>query len=86
MDTYGDQGFQVLNIQFQNNSGGTPTEDQIKGWADTYGMTDVAALAASQEDVALYEMDGYIPTTYILDRTMTVVSADEMIEDPSSWL
>ena len=67
--------------------------DQLAGWAETYGMTTVPVLGFTEADISsldglAYQIEGdlYIPTMYTIGRDMTVLAADDMNTDPSSYL
>ena len=87
---------QIIQILAQDSSENTPSLGFVQGWADQYGFENVAALGVvsaptSYEEYfsapsVLFEDDGYIPTIYHLDDEMKVVSADQGVQTPDTWL
>jgi thiol-disulfide isomerase/thioredoxin len=90
-DTYGDAGFQIIEILTENNNygGGEVFDDDLNEWANTYGMTTVPVLADPSSAYTawpFFELDWYIPTMVHIGPDMTVLSVDESISSPSQWL
>jgi hypothetical protein len=93
MDSYRDQGFQYISVSSSNNQGQPPSQDNLMSWAESHGFVDIPALGMTQADSSYpsglswqWEGDGYIPTYYILGPDMTVLSADQMQDDPGSYI
>jgi thiol-disulfide isomerase/thioredoxin len=84
---------QIITMLTQDNAGETPNLAFLQQWESDYGFENIAVVAPSEPAPTSYEdyysqtstawdIDGYIPTMYHLDDTMTVISADEGITEP----
>ena len=84
---------QIITIITQNNAGDPADLAFVQSWADQYGFENVAVVASNDPAPASYEeyfaqettpwdIDGYIPTMYHLDETLTIISADEGVAEP----
>jgi len=84
---------QIITMLTQNNAGDTPDLAFLQEWSNDYGFENIAVVAptdpapASAEEYfnqtsTAWDIDGYIPTMYHLDDTMTVISADESVTEP----
>lgn len=84
---------QIITILTQDNAGNTPDLAFLQQWESDYGFENIAVVAPSDPAPTTYEeyysmsttpwdIDGYIPTMYHLDDTMTVISADESVAEP----
>ena len=95
-DQYRDDNLQIIELITANNNYSAPNEpDQafVESWADQYGFTDIPVLAIPEWDRRDYDdprfwfdLDAGIPSVYHLNAQMEVVSADQSIHDPGSWL
>jgi len=89
-------GAQILQVLGQDNSQDIPSLSFVQGWASQYGFENVAALGPLSAPTTYeeyfsapssqFEDDGYIPTIYHLDEEMTVISADQDVQSPDTWL
>lgn len=71
----------------QDGGGNLPDHADLEDWADEHGFDSTASLGVPDASWWMtYEVDAYIPSTWILDREMRVVSADAMSVDPRPWL
>ncbi len=87
---------QILQVLAQDNSQGLPSQSFVQGWANQYGFENVAALGPLSAPTTYeeyfsapssqFEDDGYIPSIYHLDEEMKVVSADQDVGTPDTWL
>jgi len=89
-DKYAAQGFQLIT---QDDGGRVPDVEELGAWADEYDLTTIPVLQVPAGyqwfPTGLYyryEVDRYIPTFVHLGPDMTVLSVDEMIADPGSFL
>ena len=84
---------QIITIITQDNGGETPNLAFLQQWASDYGFENIAVIAPSDPAPTTYEeyysqtttawdIDGYIPTMYHLDTSLTVISADEGVKEP----
>ena len=90
-DTYRDQGLQIIEIITADNSYNEPDVDFLAGWAHQYGFEDIPVLLGPEpkswtDELMLWELDGYIPTVFIVGPDGTVLSADDDAHDPSPFL
>jgi thiol-disulfide isomerase/thioredoxin len=91
-DRYRDDDLQVIEIIMQDNSGAMPVSQSfLSGWASDYGFDDIPVLQLTEptspdHPYFWFENDGYIPSIYHLGPDMTVLSADQSVHDPGSWL
>ena len=91
-DQWRDEGLQIIELITSDDSGNAPDLTFVQTWADDYGFDDVPVLAvpgppSSYDHVQfLFDADGYIPSVYHLNDKLEVVSPDESVHDPSSWL
>ena len=76
MDEYGDKGFLWVTILIENQMGSQPTEDDIKSWSDTYGITTSPVLSGDRTLIDPTGDDGWPvgawPTFVILDKDMVI--------------
>ncbi|MGB0638860.1 MAG: redoxin domain-containing protein [Myxococcota bacterium] len=90
-DRYRADDLQIIEIIMQDNTGGTPSQSFLSGWASEYGFDDIPVLQLTEptsydHPYFWLESDGYIPSIYHLDASMRVLSADGGVHDPGSWL
>jgi len=93
-DTYRDDNLQMLTlITNSNTQGAAPDQAFVQSWADQYNLEDIPVLAVPEWDRTdydhpsfWYDKDAGIPSIYHLNDKMEVVSDDNGIYDPSSWL
>ena len=61
-----------------NNSGATPSQEDLESWATTYGLT--TPVLSDAEGVSYrFELDNYIPTTSLLGPGMEVLIVDDHV-------
>ena len=87
---------QILQIVSQDADYNTPSPTYISQWANAFGFENVAALGplaspTSYDEIFAapdlqFEDDGLIPTIYHLNEELKVVSADQGISTPDTWL
>ena len=62
----------------------------LQDWERLYGMSRIPILAVgSEEDFDSWDLDGFCPTIWILDRDMSVRKVDINVldlEDVEGWL
>ena len=95
-DEYRDAGVQFIEVLYQDNDGNPPDQAFLAQWAEDYGYVDVPVLGADSyilEDgydfdnpMFTLDLDGYIPSMWQVDTSMTVVSADEANHDPGTFV
>jgi thiol-disulfide isomerase/thioredoxin len=90
-DEYRDEGLQIIEMITDDNSYEVPSQGFLESWAEQYGFEDIPVLsipAPTSYDSPhyLFDADGYIPSVYHLNTSMKVVSADESVHDPGTWL
>jgi len=90
-DTYRDQDLQIIEIITGDNQNELPSIDFLMEWQEDYSFTDIPVLlpprATSWDAVTMqWELDQYIPTVFIIGPDGTVLSADQGVHDPSSYL
>ena len=90
-DAYPD--VQIITMLTQDNSQNTPDLAFLQQWASDYGFQSIAVVAPTApapesieeyfaQDSTAWDIDGYIPTMYHLDDSLTVISADEGVVEP----
>lgn len=86
-DEFGADGVQFLFVLTGDDQGNPPDMEHVTEFADEFGLESVPVLQVTDKNWSYeFEMDGYIPTLYILDRDLRVVEADEGSDDPSDYL
>jgi len=65
----------------ENNSGVTPSTDDLTTWATTYGLTHPVVADANWGVGNQYEQDGGIPTLTLLAPGMEIVAVDAWVGD-----
>jgi thiol-disulfide isomerase/thioredoxin len=84
---------QIITMLTQDNAGDPPDLAFLQQWASDYGFENIAVVAPTDpapttaeeyfnQTSTQWDIDGYIPTMYHLDDTMTVISADESVAEP----
>jgi thiol-disulfide isomerase/thioredoxin len=84
---------QIITMLTQDNAGDTPNLAFLQQWESDYGFENIAIVAPTDpapttmeeyfnQTSTQWDIDGYIPTMYHLDETMTVFSADESVAEP----
>ena len=86
MDTYGEDGFQIIELLMENNSGSTPSTSDLQSWANTYGFTSVANLADDANVWTMFEMDYGIPSIAWIGPDMTILGVETGNTNPESYL
>ncbi|MFZ5482078.1 MAG: TlpA family protein disulfide reductase, partial [Myxococcota bacterium] len=74
--------FVVYELLYQNVRGNTPTTDQLVDWKETFELDGIPVVGpedAADPELALFERDGYIPTSVILSPELEVLSIDEYL-------
>ncbi|MBT3221394.1 MAG: hypothetical protein HN348_20105 [Proteobacteria bacterium] len=82
----GDEGFQyitALNITHDE-------VDILEEWEETYELSRIPILAVGSEaDFKSWDLNGYCPSFWILDRDFSVMKADEFtldFDEIKGWL
>ena len=81
-DTYGPQGFQVIQIFHENFEGTEPTQADLALWADSHLLSTVPVLklpSAETEPGGLHQQwdqNDVLPTYWILGPDMTIIAED----------
>ncbi|MDP2312157.1 MAG: hypothetical protein Q8P41_04575 [Pseudomonadota bacterium] len=76
--------FVAFELLYQNVRGTTPNTDTLVDWKTTYGLDGVPVVGpedAAETELTYMEVDGYIPTSFILSPDMRVISMDEYITE-----
>jgi hypothetical protein len=61
-----------------NNSGATPSQEDLETWANTYGLS-TPVLSDAKGASYRFEVDNYIPTTSLLGPGMEVLIVDGQV-------
>ena len=87
---------QIIQVLAQDNGGNPPNQAFLQEWASQYGFETIAVIGPSTAPTtyaqyfssvsAQFEDDGYIPTIFHLDTDMTILSADEGVSTPDTWM
>ena len=76
-----------MDLWYQNNSGSTPSTEELLDMAESAGASNVPFLADDGGSVInQYERDNYIPSTIIIGPDLQILSVDEGVTDPGSYL
>ncbi len=70
----------------ENNSGSVPSESDLAGMADQYGMDSVPNLADGQNFWASVESDYGIPSYAFVGPDMTVLAVDTYSTNPADYI
>ncbi len=65
--TYAEQGFVVISVIVQDESGNAPTPDDAALWQDELGLTFVVLADADETFWPAWDPDGVLPTTAVAD-------------------
>ena len=71
-----DRGFIVVSLMFNDNDYETPDTDDLKSWADNYGLTSPVVADDGSAVGNRFEADGYIPSKTLLGPGAEVVVVD----------
>lgn len=90
-DEHREAGLQIIEVITQDSGGNPPGIDFLEYWASTYEFADVPVLGAPEptsydHPTFWFDLDAGIPSVYHLNANLEVVSADQMVHDPSNWL
>jgi len=87
---------QILQVVSQDDGGNIPSLAFLETWAAQYNFQSVAAIGPQSAPTTYeqyfssvssqFEVDGYIPTIFHLDTDMTVLSADQGVSTPDTWM
>jgi len=87
---------QILQVLAQDDDGYIPNQTFLATWASLYGFETIAAMGelaapSTYEQYfssvsSQFEDDGYIPTIFHLDTDMTILSADQGVSTPDTWM
>ena len=76
-EQYRDSGLMIIGIYTQNAESEPPSQEDLQGWAETYGLT----FAVTYDDVDVwtrFEVDYGIPLLTLLGPGAVVIAADDM--------
>ena len=84
---------QIITLLTQDTAQNPASVAFAQEWANMYGFENIAVVTSNdpapttyeeffQQSHTKWEIDGYIPTMYHIDSSMTVISADEGIAEP----
>ncbi|MBK7760802.1 MAG: hypothetical protein IPI35_31215 [Deltaproteobacteria bacterium] len=76
-EQYRDSGLMIIGIYTQNAESEPPSQEDLQGWAETYGLT----FAVTYDDVDVwtrFEVDYGIPSLTLLGPGAVVIAADDM--------
>ena len=87
-NNFGNRGFQYLEVLIDNNAGNyNVTTNDLLNWESLGGMNTIPVLNGSGQEVWIqYERDFGIPTTVFLGPAMQVLSVDQNIGSPGSFM
>jgi thiol-disulfide isomerase/thioredoxin len=88
---YRDEGLQIIEMITGDNNNAVPDQAFLQDWASEYGFEDIPVLSIPaptdyEFPQFLFDADGYIPSVYHLNGALEVVSPDQSVHDPGSWL
>ncbi|MBN2800735.1 MAG: redoxin domain-containing protein [Deltaproteobacteria bacterium] len=92
MDAFRDQDFQYFSVLIQDRNYNTPSPEVVTKWSEDHEFVDVGSLgpvegaeSAFESYTANFEVDGYIPTQYLIGPGLEVLAADTFV-DPADYL
>ena len=88
-DMYVDEDLQMIEVLVDSTGNYRPTLSDVQGWASAFGLVDIPVLAndgSTYEPWANFEVDWGIPTTVVVGPDMTVLSVDQYVTNPGSFL
>ncbi len=74
--------FVAFELLFQDVRGETPGSRTLVDWRDTYDLDGVPVVGpedSTEDELTYLEVDGYIPTSFIVSPDMRVLSMDEYV-------
>jgi hypothetical protein len=76
-EQYRDSGLMIIGLYNQNAESEPPSQEDLQGWAETYGLT--FAVTYDAEPVwTRFEVDFGIPSLTLLGPGAVVIAADDM--------
>ena len=86
-DEYSADGFQAIEILIQDQGSNPPDTADLQDWASDFDLETVPVLDDGEYAVwPYYELDWGIPTVVHIGPDMTVLSVDEYIYDPGTFI
>lgn len=73
---HGDAGFLPVSVVAQDRTGQTPDVEDAALWADGLGLTFPVLADVDGEFYPVWDPDGVLPVTYIIDQDGVVVWAE----------
>jgi hypothetical protein len=83
---YSSRGFQYIDILSQNMQGSAPSQQNLRQWESAAEMETIPVLSDPNGTTWAFEWDMYIPTLVQIGPDMKVLSVDQGVHDPGSWL
>ncbi len=74
--------FVAFELLYQNTQGNTPNTRTLADWKETYALDGVPVVGpadAAETELTYMEVDGFIPTSFIVSPDMRVLSMDEYV-------
>lgn len=72
-----DEGLMVVLLLAENNDGQTPSQDELKAYADTHGASFPVGADANFEIEGRFAKDNGIPSFTLIDRGAVIHAADD---------
>jgi hypothetical protein len=69
----------IISTWAENNESQTPSTDELKGWADQFGLTFPVVADEGWQINNRFEKDGGIPTQVLLAPGAELVKVDAMV-------
>ena len=86
-DRYEADGFQAIEILIEDSGGNAPNLEDLRGWEALGDMENIPVLGDGDYQVwPYYEADWGIPSTTHIAPDGTILSMDQYVTDPGSWL
>lgn len=74
--------FVAFELLYQDARGDTPNNRTLVDWKETYDLDGVPVVgpeSTSEAEMGYLEVDGYIPTSFLVSPDMRVISMDEYV-------
>ena len=90
-DEYRADGLQIIEVITGDNQNNPPSMAFLEDWSADYNFRDIPVLLGPEPTswdslMMQWETDQYIPTVYIVGPDGTVLSADQGVHDPATFL
>ena len=79
---YKDDGFVVISLLAENNSGSTPSQSDLEDWADNYGSNHPLVADDGWSTTYAYASGSsiYLPTTHLIGPGAEVIAVDSTMQ------